>query len=214
MHSDETLWQHFQWYSYRFQCFCLRFKRLVRPCINFVLFRCHNLQQKNAIHLSILYTLTKSLRALLYILACCLITHTQFCLIAKLVECEADNSQCFLLQFLLADVYRFQDCVKPGSTCYGTYVRAIQVYHKGHNIYPYITLFTHVLINLCKVRTRATQVQGQGQGQATCGDSEAFGSLVPLVRIFFIYLVNLKKKIITFGEKKHINDELYCACLF
>ena len=154
VHSDEKLWQHFQWYGYRFQCFCLRFKRLLRPCINFVIIRCHNTQWK--IQFPILDTLTKSLHPLIYILACCLITHTHFSI-----------SQCFLLQFLLADVYRFQDCIKPGSTCYGTYVRAIQVYHKGHNIYPYITLFTHVLINLCKVRTRATQVQGQ----ATCGDS-------------------------------------------
>ena len=120
-------------------------------------------------------------------------THTHFCMIAKLVECEADISQCFLLPFLLADVYRLQESIKPGSTCYGTYFRAIQV---DHNIHPYITLFTLVLMNLCKVRTRARQVQGR----ATCGDSEAFGSLVPLVRIFTYLFSQLKKKI-AFGEK-------------
>ena len=47
-------------------------------------------------------------------------THTHFCMITKLVKYEADISRCFILPFLSADVGRFQECVKPVSTCYGT----------------------------------------------------------------------------------------------
>ena len=83
--------------------------------MNFVTTRCPKTQ------LLFLDALTKSLYPLIKILARCLITHTHFCMITKLVEYEADISQCFLFPFPFADVHRFQECVKSGSTCYGTF---------------------------------------------------------------------------------------------